>query len=436
LERVDVAVVGAGTAGSTTAAVCASRGLRVVVLEARDLSHAGARWVNAVPDWCFREAGLAEPSGAELAGRGGRFHLVAGWGPERVSVDAIGVASVDMRELGARLHREAEAAGAELRGRVRVRAVHDAADGDRAVVETDRGVLEARWVVDASGLAGLQRRVPGEDLCAAAQRVCAIADRRGADAFLAAHHLHDGDTISFTGVAGGYSVVNVRIDGDEVHLLAGGIPSDGEASGGWLLARFVAENRWIGEERFGGARAIPLARPPERLWRGPLVRVGDAASQVFAAHGSGVGAGLIAGRMLGEALSGEGPAAYNRAWQRRWGGSIASSVVLSRAARKLGSDGVAALVRSGALSPDVIAASLQQRDPGLLETLQAGIGGFWAPSAMAAMAPALARGAMVKALYSRFPDDEGAIDAWAWRVRRLMGEAPAEPAVSGLPTRA
>ena len=43
----------------------------------------------------------------------------------------------------------------------------------------------------------------------------------------------------FTGVAGGYSIVNVRRYGDRVYLLTGSIPADGQPSGKQLLDRFV-----------------------------------------------------------------------------------------------------------------------------------------------------------------------------------------------------
>ena len=47
--QVDVAIVGAGTAGAAAAALCAQRGLSVVCLDSKPLDGAGARWLNGVP---------------------------------------------------------------------------------------------------------------------------------------------------------------------------------------------------------------------------------------------------------------------------------------------------------------------------------------------------------------------------------------------------
>ena len=63
--------------------------------------------------------------------------------------------------------------------------------------------------------------------------------------------------------------------------------------------------------RFGGQRAIPLGRPHDTLASDRVALVGDAARQVFSAHGSGIGAGMVAARMLVDAIvRGAGPAEY------------------------------------------------------------------------------------------------------------------------------
>ena len=57
----------------------------------------------------------------------------------------------------------------------------------------------------------------------------------------------------------------------------------------------------------------------------PTANLGDVAGQVFSAHGSGIGAGLVAARMVGEALAKGRPYDYAVAWQRRFGGTFAAS---------------------------------------------------------------------------------------------------------------
>ncbi|MBW1879655.1 MAG: hypothetical protein JRJ84_14935, partial [Deltaproteobacteria bacterium] len=130
-----VAIVGLGTAGAAVAALCARRGLQVIGLERGPLGSAGARWVNAVPEWAFHHAGLAPSEPPELRDRWERVYLVAGWGPARVPLR--GALAVDMRYLVERLQSLAEDAGADLRPGV---AVHRF---DGAGLETSNGRIEA-----------------------------------------------------------------------------------------------------------------------------------------------------------------------------------------------------------------------------------------------------------------------------------------------------
>jgi flavin-dependent dehydrogenase len=271
------------------------------------------------------------------------------------------VLDVDMRLLVARLQREALDAGADLRGGV---TVHGLAGGR---LSTSAGELQARWYVDASGLTGSrllgQPRPAPSDLCAAAQEVRRVRDGAGARAFLDRHEVEAGSTLCFTAVAGGYSIVNVRVEGDLVSLLTGSIPALGHPSGAKLLAAFVAEQPWIGQLVFGGARALPLSLPPD-LARGQVALLGDAASQVMSAHGSGIGLGLVAARQLADALaSGEGPEGYARAFRRRWGLLLGSYDVFRRLSQRLSARQVSWLMRSRLLNETIVRAALEQRMP-------------------------------------------------------------------------
>ena len=357
----DLAIVGAGTAGAALAGHAARAGMRVICVDRKPLAEAGARWANGVPRWMFEEAGIDEPRGDERLGYGHPFHLVAGRGPTRVVVREHDVLDVDMRLLVARLQRDALEAGADLRGEVTVHGL------DSGVLSTSTGELRARCFVDASGLAGArlveQPRLPPTDVCTAAQQVRAICDPAAARAFLERHEVEPRATLCFTAVAGGYSIVSVRVDGDRVSLLTGSIPALGHPSGARLLASFVGDNPWIGEVLFGGARAIPLRRP-RVLARGPVALLGDAASQVFSAHGSGIGIGLVAARQLADALArGAGPEGYARAFRRRWGMLLRSYDLFRRLSQRLGARQVGWMMRAGVLSEASVRTALEQRLP-------------------------------------------------------------------------
>ncbi len=423
--QADVAIIGAGTAGAAAAALCAREGLSVVCLDRRPLSDAGARWINGVPAWSFDAAGIAQPSGAELYGSGHAFHLVSGWGPERITMTDHDLLEVDMRHLVARLQRMATDAGARLEGEVRISAF----DGEE--LRTSAGSVRARWFVDASGLAGArlleQPAVARRDLCAAAQEVRTIADPAAARAFFEQHDVRPGDTLCFTGIAGGYSIVNLRLEGDRIGLLTGSIPADGHPSGQQLLDDFVDNHPFIGRKLFGGARAVPLRRPLDRLASDRVALLGDAGCQVFSAHGSGIGAGMVAARMLADALVQHGdPCAYAVAWQRRFGGLFAAYDVFRRFSQTLEPGDLDRLVTSGLLDESAARAGLVQRLP----TLE--LGGLGRRLRALArerdlarrLAPVGARMAAAGALYARYPRDPARIERWARRASRLLDAAP------------
>jgi len=416
--KVDVAIVGAGTAGAAAAWHCAKRGLETVALEAGPLERAGARWLNGVPGWCFDEAEVPRPQAPELRGGGEPFHLIAGWGPTRLTVRGLGVLDVDMALLVERLQGLAADAGARLVPRARVRGV--TAEGRGARLDTENGPVEARWVVDASGLAGarlLDRPRPArEDLCSASQELRRLLDRPAAEAWFASRGAAPDETICFTGVAGGYSILNVRLHGDEVALLTGTITARGNHSGQVLLDRFADGEPWIGERLRGGARAIPIRRAYARLDEGPVALIGDAACQVFGAHGSGIGAGMIAARLLAEALvDGRGTWGYNLDWQRRFGGMFAASAAFAAFSSTMSSEEMATLMQSGLMHPSLTATAMEQRRLSLGPAALAGLAlaGLRAPRLALKMAPVLRETMRWEWRYRRYPVAPEAVAAWA-----------------------
>ncbi len=355
----DVIVVGGGSAGAAAAFQCARSGLATLLLEKHAWSDAGACWVNGVYRGAFDEAGMAQPEAPELRAAGHRFHLVAGWGPHRLTIEDTGVIDVDMRHLVLRLRAGARAAGAELREQSAVRAIRP------GLVETAEGSERARVVIDASGLGGVFRseKPKPNEVCTAAQGVYAIHDLAAAHAFFAGFGAAPGETVCFASVAGGYSIVAARIEtlaveggevSHELSILTGSLPALGFASGKALRDDFAARHAWIGEMRFGGHAPIPLHRPRRRLafmdGANAVVRLGDAAGQVYAAHGSGIGAQLVAATMLAERIAKDGPrgaVAFERAWHRRFGPAFLAADAFRRVSTLLGPGMIELLLRRG-----------------------------------------------------------------------------------------
>lgn len=432
IAPVDIAVVGAGTTGAASALLCARRGLSVLCLDRASLADAGARWVNGVPARAFDIAGIARPRGAELLAHGADFHLLAGWGPQRLILRGHDLMEVDMRRLVGRLQEQARAAGVRFAPNTRVHGF------DGVSLQTSAGPLSARWIIDASGLCGARLlahpRPASTDICTAAQEVRRVTDAAAARRFCLKNGVAPGTTLCFSGIQGGYSILNIRVElgqrpgqNNTVCLLAGSIPACGHRSGRAILREFVAQHPWVGDMIFGGARAIPLRRPYANLYRQNVAAIGEAACQVFAAHGSGIGAGMIAARVLADALAdGRGLAGYEQDWQRLYGGLFAGYAAIRRYTQKLSIEDLTRLMQAGLMDADILADGLLQRMPNptaavSLKKLRAI---FHAPDLAAQLVPVMGKMAAASLLYAGFPTSPGGRSGWAKLVSTVLG-APA-----------
>jgi flavin-dependent dehydrogenase len=422
--RWDVAVLGAGSAGAATAALCAARGLRVVCLERRPLDAAGACWTNAVPGRFFDEAGLPRPAGAECGAVAGSTCLSSAAGGKTVRLRPRDMLQVDMRLLVARLQDAARQAGAELRGSL-------AAEGlEHDVLRTSAGPVRAGWFVDATGLSGArllrQPVVSPQDVCAAAQEVRRVRDREAARAWLAARGAAPAEGLSIVGGWGGYSVLAVRVTDELVDLLAGTIPAAGQPPGHEVLRDFVAGQSWIGARISGGAGLIPLRRPYDLLGDGSVALVGDAACQVFSAHGSGVGFGLVAARLLADALAEDrGVAGYAASWQRRYGGLAAAYDVLRRWTQDSPPMATGRLIDAGVLAEPALRRGVEQQPPAASpgELARAIFALVREPRLGAGLALVAARMLALLPLYARYPEDPRLQPRWA-RFAAVVHGAP------------
>ena len=205
-------------------------------------------------------------------------------------------------------------------------------------------------------------------------------------------------------IAGGYSIVNVRLIDDRISVLTGSIP--GHPSGLDLLRAFAAEHPWIGERIFGGARAIPLGPAYDCVAAGNVALLGDAAVQVFSAHGSGIGAGMVAARMLVDALvAGRGVHGYAVAWQRRFGGLHAGYDLFRRFSERLDAGALEQMITSGLLAEATVRAGLEQRWPSVAPAnlLPMALGVLREPRLAASLAPVLLRMPVLGVHYARYP---------------------------------
>jgi flavin-dependent dehydrogenase len=453
----DVVVVGAGTAGANVAQQLAAAGRHVVLVERRAFDIGGAQWHNGVLDRHFDRAGVPRPVPPERVARGRATHLIGPDGTAATTVHDSPIVTADMALLGRRLRAAAQEAGVATIDHVD--ALSPRYDGERLValdvVVGDAGEvpgplrLEAALFVDASGRAGVLRRtcevlapwcppLQGDELCAAGDHQLAVADAGGASAFLRAHGARPGESVTMVGLNGGFSTRAVTVSEDLSHasVLVGLLADGRDGTAAQMLAAARADLPWLGEPTASGSGLIPLRRPYARCTAPGLALVGDAACQVFCGHGSGIGIGLIAGRLLRDAVAGSvdpGDARmlwrYQHAFQRELGGTLAAFDAFRRLSSALGTDGVTAMVHAGLMTERLARAGLDQRwDTPAVAELPATLRRLGrAPALAARMAPALARAQLALREGARHPaePDLVALRRWDRRVARLVGERPA-----------
>lgn len=474
---VDVVVVGAGTAGANAAYQLALRGLSVVLLDRRPVDEAGAQWHNGVLDWQFERAGLEPPKPPVRHHSAGAFHMFAPTGRHVFTITDPPTVTADMSLLGRQLRSMCAQHGVVLIDRIgdlttdyegdRLTGVRFVGHRVEDVPGTDapvgsagagtsgqeseagrRYAITARLFVDASGRTGVLRRssptlqewcptVRNDELCSASDYRFAIVDRRGAEDFLERHGALPGDRVNTVGLAGGYSTRNITVaeDLEQVSILVGCISNGRYGTGPRMLESVRRSEPWIGEPLDGGSGVIPLRRPYARFTAPGLALVGDSASQVFPAHGSGIGMGLIAGRILAEVTDpggdiGDGTRLwrYQHAFMNEFGGLLAAFDAFRRMSTALGSRGVSELMEAGLVNDEMTRAGLDQRlatpDPSQIPVMAARL--VRRPRLAARVLPMLARVQILRSLGGRHPEtaDLDALLRWDRMVQRVLGPLP------------
>lgn len=451
--QVDAAVLGAGTAGANAAYQLARRGRSVVLVERRPLDEGGAQWHNGLLDWQVARAHLSLPEPPERVSDTGAVYLFTPDGHRGPAVSRNPVASVDMARLGRRLRALAGDAGVE-----RFEHATDLAltwrDGRLVALDLTAAPaggdpvplrIEAALFVDASGRRGALRRESAvlrrwcppaakDELCSASDSHLRIADTDGAKRFLDRYGADAGDAVNVIGTNGGFSTRSIKVSEgfEHVSVLVGCLADGTHGTGPAMLDAVRRDEPWIGEPVQSGSGVIPLRRPYARFTAPGLALVGDAACQVFPAHGSGIGVGLIAGRVLAEAVGGaDDPGdeavlwGYQSLFQGELGGLLAAYDGLRRMSSALGGAGVQTMLRAGLVTEQMTRSGLDQRWDSLPVTQLPGMAARLArhPRLAAAMLPRLAAAQVAEGMGRRFPGevDEQALASWDRRVQRLVG---------------
>ena len=370
-----------------------------------------------------------------------------------------------MAELGRRLRTRAVEAGVEMLDSAEIIDVETDGDGRLCAVEIVRNHggdglgrplrLEAALFVDASGRQGALRGtasaltrwcpdVRDEELCSAGDHEFRVSDRDGARRFLARHGAEAGQAVTILGPAGGWSTraVTVAEDLQSAAVLVGCIASGPRRTAPHLQASARADLPWLGDVLSGAFGVIPLRRPFARFTAPGLALVGDAACQVFPAHGSGIGLGLIAGTLLADTVAGADDCGdesvvwdYQYQYQHSYGGTLAAFESLRRMTTELGTSGVRDMIRAGLIDAELTRVGMDQRWhlPSLAAAPAAALRLASVPSVAAKMVPRMVRARTLATIGTKYPAgvDLAALEQWDAKVRRLLGALPQPSARPG-----
>lgn len=292
-EAFDVAVVGAGPAGSVTAHRLAGGGARVVLLDRatfpRDKPCGGGLTIRATRLLPFDVSPVVED-------RIDRLDLRLRYSrTTHQSFDSPIALMTQRRRLDAFLAERAAEAGADFRDGLRVRDIETAGDG--AVVALEGGErIRARVVVGADGANGVSAKALG----LGADRLFGVALEGNAPMTREREARHRSRvTLEIATVPGGYAWVFPK--DDHINLGVGGWASEGPRLREHLdrlCAVYGVDPSELSQVR---GHRLPLRRVWTGVARGPAAVVGDAAGLVDPLSGDGMSEAFLSSELVARA---------------------------------------------------------------------------------------------------------------------------------------
>jgi geranylgeranyl reductase family protein len=291
LEQFDVAVIGAGPAGSTAALRLARAGARVLVVDKerfpRDKPCGGGLTYRAVRELPVDVSPVVEDTVDRFEVR-----LRYGRSIERTSSEPLCLMT-QRRRLDELLARACAREGAELREAARVTDV--AADGDGVTLTVDGAPVRARALIGADGVNGTVARSTGLEQ----QHRIGVALEGNLPYGSVARARFEGRLVLELGnVPGGYGWVFPK--GDHVNFGIGGWETEGPRLREHL-ARLCAEHG-VDVRDLTGVRGyrLPMRRADAIPASGRVALIGDAAGLVDPLSGDGLYEAFVSARIAAE----------------------------------------------------------------------------------------------------------------------------------------
>ena len=297
----DIAIVGAGPAGTTAARVAAEKGLDTILFEKRNEIGAPKRCGEGLSKHAMDAAGLKPSPEWALQEIDGMFVFAPS--EDRVEVRYKGTAghTIERKMFDKYLAIKAAEAGAKILAGSRVFDVltYDGkVSGVNIASQGESKSVKAKIVIAADGVESLLARKVGinttlnlDDICAGAQFEMSgidLKDPRMLEVYM-------GNNVA----PGGY--VWVFPKGEKRANVGIGVRNGEKRAIGYLNS-FVSSHPNLSkgsiiEVNCGG---VPVGAPLEELTLDNFMVIGDAARQVNPVHGGGIGEAMVAGRMAAE----------------------------------------------------------------------------------------------------------------------------------------
>jgi digeranylgeranylglycerophospholipid reductase len=352
LKRVDVVIVGAGSAGCITARRCAELGLQTLLLDRKTKTDVGQKVCgDEISKSHFEATGINYPTEDEISATidGADVYppsmtnelKVRGW------PDFDGW-TVERLTFGQRLLNEAIKAGVKFLPNIHVTepsVIGDQVTGVHCKDLTTREdtTVKSKLVIDASGFAAvirnkldnplIERNIDKRDVALCYREILTLkvplAEPEVARVFLGGEIAPQGYAWIFPK---GVQKVNAGVG------ITGG---NEKGSPKALFDKFKEKYPLLFKCHIidGKGGAVPVRRPLKSLVANGVAFVGDAALQVNPIHGGGIGAGMRAGIILGEVareaiarrdLTAKGLWSYNTRYLPNFGNRLASLEIFRR----------------------------------------------------------------------------------------------------------
>ncbi len=448
MEKYDVIVVGAGTAGCLTAKTSAKAGLKVCLLDSKQREKIGEKVCgDAVGKHHFDELSLAIPKGEELRNRikGIRIHSPDTKTVFEVTNERFYGFILNRHAFGQRLLNEAVDAGAILKDSTIVTEPVVYQNFVRGVKTKDQKTndkveLKSNVVIEASGFSAVLRKklppeigvdseVQNEDVEGCYREIRVLSETEGDLEFC---DIYLDQTITPGGYYWVFPQGEKRVNVGLGVSMTPGFPNPKER----LYKDVISKPLFQGSRILtGGAWCVPTRRPLNCMTGNGLILVGDAACQVNPIHGGGIGSSMMGGKIAGETItnalekgnvSREGLWNYNAKYMRAYGAKQAGLDIFRLFLLKsVGNTEINYGMKYHLITQDdVLAASMgEDLHLNISEKTRRAFRGFGQLSMLIRLRDAAKLLKEVKAHYLNFPASPEEFPAWQNRVNKLFEEA-------------